>query len=82
MPRRELLIFVISRVSIHLGKNPRGGSLPDDALITKLRVVMGGVLLLVCDNDAVVAHNRCIIGKKTVTIETIALGWLWLNYAS
>ena len=43
---------------------------------------MGGVLLHVCDNDAVVAHNLCIIGKKTVTIETIALGWLWLNYAS
>ena len=68
MPRRELLIFVISRISIHLGKNPRAGSLPDDALITKLRVVMGGVLLHVCDNDAVVAHKLCVNGKKTVIV--------------
>ena len=52
---------------IHLGKNidDDGRSL-NDILIIRIRIVMGGVLFHVCDNDTVVVHELGINSKKTV----------------
>ena len=53
--RMMLLFFVISWMIIHFGINPdRGGSPPIDKRVTRTRMVITGVLFLVCDSDKMV----------------------------
>ncbi|CAM9188270.1 unnamed protein product [Rangifer tarandus platyrhynchus] len=49
------LVVVIFSIIIHLGLNPNsGGRLPIDNRMMRIRVVMIGILLHVCDSDNVV----------------------------
>ena len=61
--RITLSFFVISWMIIHFGMNPdRGGSPPIDKRVTRTRMVITGILFLVCDSDKMVvvelAMNR------------------------
>ena len=50
---------------IHLGKNPEGGGRPpNDAVVVRTRIVVGGVWFSVCDEDTVVIPELGINIKK------------------
>lgn len=66
---KTLLLFVISWMIIHFGKNPvSGGRPPKDIMIVKIIMVMNGSLFHICDNEAVVVVELIMSSVKVVTV--------------
>lgn len=64
-----LLLFVISWMIIHFGRNPvSGGRPPKDIMIVKIIMVMNGSLFHICDNEAVVVVELIMSSVKVVTV--------------